>query len=84
MRMATKRVVLRTGKDSDGDITSLCGSGFSVSKTVAVTHIQGGSYEYWTESPSARVRVKTRNGRPYLTTCADGVKPNNLDNLPDC
>lgn len=78
------RLVMRTGKDSDGDIIRLCGSWGSVSSTVAIGQINRRECVYYVENPRAVVRVGRRNGRPYLTTAPDGVGRNNLDNLPDC
>lgn len=83
--MAISRQVTRTGKDRDGDITSLCGSFGSVAKPVAISQIESKQYEYWTNgSNRAVVYVKKHpSGRKYLTTARDETRRNNLDHLPD-
>jgi len=86
--MATTRVVKSTGKDADGDITSLCNPGASWSprkKAAAIADIKGKTIEY---------RVKTEQGPlvnvvkgptgDYLRSTADSTSSDNLDNLPDC
>ena len=84
--MAILRVT-QTGKDRDGDITSLCGPVCGkVLKATAISQINNATHRYYVEEvlPRVYVRVRYRNGRPYLTTDADGNSRNNLDNLPDC
>lgn len=78
--------VTRSGKDRDGDITSLCGNGWSHPKAQAVAAIRNDSSAYYVSvgGQTAYVRVGTRNGNDYLTTSRDGYSANNLDNLPDC
>ncbi|MCT1654338.1 DUF3892 domain-containing protein [Brachybacterium muris] len=78
--------VTRSGKDRDGDITSLCGNGWSHPKAQAVAAIRNDSSAYYVSvgGQTAYVRVGTRNGKDYLTTSRDGYSANNLDNLPDC
>ena len=78
--------VRRTGKDRDGDITSLCGDRWSVPKVQAIRDIKTGANRYYVAeaSPSVWVVVRSRGGVEYLTTPADCHKSNNLDNLPDC
>lgn len=78
--------VLRSKKDPDGDITGLCGAGWQHSKSTAVENIRRDSAAYYVSvgGRTVYVRVGTRNGRDYLTTNADGYRPNNLDDLPDC
>lgn len=78
--------VTRSGKDRDGDITSLCSNGWSHPKTQAVSAIRNDSSAYYVSvsGQTVYVRVGTRNGRDYLTTSPDGYSPNNLDNLPNC
>ena len=80
------RKVDRSGKDRYGDITSLCGAWGDLSKSGVISDISTRAHSYFTNTGGhrANVRVAQRNGKPYLTTCPDGVKPNNLDNLPDC
>lgn len=88
--MARRRVI-RTSKDDDGDILALCwrdsdGKVTHTDKASAIAHIRGGTHSYHVaeQAPSVDVKVRTRNGTPYLTTEADATSKNNLDNLPDC
>lgn len=78
--------VTKSKKDRDGDIVGLCGSGWSHNKATAAANVRSNAFAYAVavSGPTVYVRVTTRNGRDYLTTSADGHKPNNLDNLPDC
>ena len=78
--------VRRSGKDRDGDITSLCGTGWSVTKSQAVREINTGTNRYYVAeaTPSVWVQVRTRGQVQYLTTEADGISPNNLGRLPNC
>lgn len=78
--------VTKSAKDDDRDITGLCGTGWSHSKTTASANIQRVRTAYFVSvgGRTVYVRVGSRNGRPYLTTAPDGYSPNNLDNLPDC
>lgn len=82
--MATYTVT-GSSKDRDGDITGLCGSWGRSDKVTVIQLIQLGNVFSVTRGGSTSyVRVATRNGKPYLTTNRDGVKPNNLDDLNDC
>lgn len=78
--------VTRSQKNSDGDITGLCGSGWTHSKSQVIRNITADSSAYYVSvaGRTVYVRVRTRNGADYLTTSADGYVPNNLDDLPDC
>lgn len=78
--------VTKSAKDRDGDITGLCGTGWSHSKATAVANIRRDPSAYYVSvgGRTVYVHVGTRNGRDYLTTSADGYSPNNLDNLFDC
>lgn len=80
------RQVKRSGKDRDGDITSLCGAWGSVSKAQAIKDIEARTNRYYVAeaSPSVWVLVRGQGNRKYLTTEADGRSRNNLDNLDDC
>jgi hypothetical protein len=73
-------------KDRDGDITGLCGAGWSHTKSQAVQNIRSDPSYYYVSVGGRRTTVKARvrNGSYYLTTAADGYKPNNLDDLPEC
>ena len=86
-----KRYVRSTGKDTDGDITSLCNRTASWSprqKADAIFDIENGVHEYWVNwlnFPETRVRVaKTAYGTKYLRTDRDNTTRNNLDELPAC
>jgi hypothetical protein len=83
------RKVTASGKDKDGDITKLCNAAVwgSVSKALAIDHIEKGTHTYYVQQPgTARVDVKVVDGATgkYLRTTADPNSANNLDNLPDC
>jgi len=87
--MATERRVRRTGKDKDGDITSLCNSSETWSprsKADAIRDIDGGTIKYYVEeqTPRTYVQVVERGNKKHLQTTADRTSKNNLDNLPDC
>ncbi|MFP4554792.1 MAG: DUF3892 domain-containing protein [Actinomycetota bacterium] len=83
--MADRRV-RQTGKDADGDITSLCNTGQTWSprkKTDAVSDIRSGAHTYFVDEAGHRSDVHvTADG--HLRTDADATSKNNLDNLPDC
>ncbi len=84
--MAERRV-LRTGKDSDGDITSLCGAWGSTTKSTAITEIRNGTITYYVKDASARrADVHVVNGAtgPYLRTDPNSACADNLDSLDDC
>lgn len=82
------RAVYKSGKDRDGDITSLCGSMFgSVPKATAISHIESGLHSYHvplTNGTKARIDVVPGASGKYLRTNWDGTTRNNLDDLPDC
>ncbi len=82
------RQVTRSGKNSDGDITRLCGPGYgSVTKADAISHIENRVHTYYTRDGASRADVRVvrhpRYGK-YLTTRDDQSLRNNLDNLPNC
>jgi hypothetical protein len=83
--MADRRV-RQTGKDSDGDIRSLCNTGQAWSprrKAGAVSDIRSGAHKYFVDEAGHRTDVHvTADG--HLRTDADPTSKNNLDNLPDC
>lgn len=83
--MADRRV-RKTGKDDDGDITSLCNTGEWWSprtKADAVSDIRNNINAYYVEEAGYRSDViVTSDG--HLKTLADATSANNLDNLPDC
>jgi hypothetical protein len=84
------RQVKATGKDSDGDITSLCNSGETWSprsKAGAIADIDGGVHTYHVGSGASKTEIEVVNDPvkgKYLRTVADGSTGNNLDELPDC
>jgi hypothetical protein len=84
--MADRRVK-RTGKDSDGDITSLCGDWGSAIKARAISDIEGKVYSYYVQdSAYRRADVHVVNGYTgkYLRTDPNAACSDNLDTLPDC
>jgi hypothetical protein len=86
--MASERRVRKTGKNKEGDITSLCGPEWWSPrlKAEAISDIEGGSYRYYVEevAPKVYVQVINAGGTKHLRTTADTTSKNNLDNLPDC
>lgn len=87
--MAT-RIVTRSGKDSDGDITKLCNSTESWSprmKADAIRDIETSVYTYvvdWADGTRTTIRVVQGATGKYLRTDRDSTTRNNLDDLPDC
>lgn len=87
--MADRRV-RQTGKDKDGDITSLCNRGEDWSpraKILAIGDIEARTHTYYVreESDRADVVVYTGDdGKKHLKTVADRSSKNNLDNLRNC
>lgn len=84
--MARRRVTA-TGKDRDGDITKLCGSWGSASKSEAITGIEYGINSYYVQDRYGRTAdVKVVDGPTgkYLRTDPNSTCSDNLDNLPDC
>jgi hypothetical protein len=85
-----KRYVRATGKNSQGDITSLCNSSEAWSprsKANAISDIESGTHEYWVNwlnSPETQIRVVNGQSGKYLRTDRDSTSRNNLDDLPDC
>lgn len=78
--------VLRSGKNTAGDITKLCGDWGSVSKADAITLINLGHRFYVPLTNGSVVFVSVVQGQtgPYLRTNWDGTQRNNLDDLQDC
>src|SRR5258708_1818573 len=78
--MADRRVT-KTGKDSSGDITSLCGSWGSQTKSLAILDIELGTYRYYTHAANGtQADVQVVNGATgkYLRTDPDKTKADNL------
>jgi hypothetical protein len=83
------RPVRKTGKNSDGDITSLCNDGSDWSprsKAGAISDIENGTHTYHVPWTSGRTEIYVVNGPTgkYLRTVRDNSSGNNLDELPDC
>lgn len=83
------RQVTRTGKDRDGDITSLCNTGSywsPRSKANAISDIENRVHTYHVLKDGRRSEIHVVNGPngKYLRTDWDTTTRNNLDDLPDC
>lgn len=79
------RNVTGTGKDPDGDITSLCGDFVTVSKATAISDINAGTHVYMVNSSTKVHVVEASGGKDaYLRTTANPSSDDNLDNLPNC
>ena len=83
------RAVTKTGKDRDGDITSLCEAGAywsPRSKAEAIRDIESGVHTYHVPWTSGRTEIRVVQGASgkYLRTDRDNTPRNNLDELPDC
>ena len=83
------RVVRKTGKNSQGDITSLCNDGdfwSPRSKLDAIDDIERGIHTYYVPWTSGRTEIRVVQGSngKYLRTDRDQTTRNNLDDLPDC
>lgn len=86
--MADRKVTC-SGKDSDGDITSIGNPGEYWSprnKLAAINDIESGLHTYYIQSSSGRVEIHVVNGASgkYLRAGPDDSSANNLDNLSDC
>lgn len=85
-----KRIVNKSGKDKDGDITKLCNAGETWSprlKADAIRDIEDKTHEYyvrWSDNQETIVKVVNGTSGKYLRTQRDGSTKNNLDDLPDC
>jgi hypothetical protein len=81
------RRVKRTGKDSYGDITSLCGDWGSATKATAIRDIEYRVNSYFVQDRYARradVHVVNGSTGKYLRTDPNANCSDNLDSLPDC
>lgn len=79
--------VTKTGKDSDGDITSLCGYSWSRTKTQAISDIESARESYYVQDSRARtadVHVVHGPTGKYLRSDPNSSCSDNLDNLPNC
>jgi hypothetical protein len=84
--MADRRVT-RTGKDNNGNITSLCGAWGSVTTATAIREIELGINTYYVQDTyGRRADVHVVNGPygKYLRTDPSSSCSDNLDSLPDC
>lgn len=81
-----ERQVTRTGKNDDGDITSLCGGWGEASKAQAIRDIELGVHRYYVGSGTNRTDIHVVNDPDgkYLRTDPNGKAKDNLDDLPDC
>lgn len=84
--LVIERRVTGSGKDRQGDITSLCGAWGRRGKDMAIQQIERSTQSYYVEEerPRVYVDVVTLAGRKHLRTTADSNSANNLDNLPNC
>ena len=87
----SRREVRETGKNAEGDITSLCDPGQWWSprqKADAIADIENGVHDYWVPwSGAAPTVIRVVNDRvkgKYLRTDRDTTTRNNLDDLPNC
>jgi len=83
--MAERRV-RKTGKNSDGDILSLCNDGESWSprsKGDAINDINNGTHSYHVTEAGFKTGIYVTDDGD-LKTEPDPTTANNLDNLPDC
>jgi hypothetical protein len=83
------RAVSKTGKNWDGDITSLCDDAASWSpryKADAIRDIETRTHTYYVRWPERRTEIRVVNGASgmYLRTDRDNTSRNNLDDLPNC
>ena len=79
--------VTKTGKDTDGNITALCGSWGRTSKALAISEIETGKYSYCVQDRHGRnadVHVVNGPTGKYLRTDPNSSYSDNLDSLPDC
>lgn len=86
--MADRRVY-GTGKDQDGDITSLCAPAEWWSprgKADVIADIETGSHTYYVKDGAGRSDIQVVAGATgkYLRTDPNGKCADNLDELPDC
>src|SRR4051812_180214 len=87
--LVADRAVRKTGKDADGDITSLCDDGMSWSprkKADAIRDIESGTHSYYVPWTTGRTQIRVVQGPTgkYLRTDRDATDRNNLDDLPNC
>ena len=84
--MADRRVT-STGKDSNKDITALCGSWGHTGKASAISEIENRLNTYYVQDGYGRradVHVVNRSTGKYLRTDPNSSCSDNLDSLPNC
>lgn len=84
-----RRQVTRSGKDRNGNITSLCKPGESWSprsSASCIADIEASTHSYYVQWPEKETEVRVVQGESgkYLRTDRDTTTRNNLDDLPDC
>ncbi|MGK2741046.1 DUF3892 domain-containing protein [Tepidicaulis sp. LMO-SS28] len=75
--------VTGSSKDEDGDITGLCGKGWSHSKATVIANIDGLNDEYLVHGRTEVITYKVGE-RKHIRTVPNNKHGDNLDNLPDC
>lgn len=84
------RQVTHAHRNEQGDILAVCwkdpaGLKYTDRPNV-IADIESGTHRYYVHEQALAVwvLVRTRNGVKYITTEADSMSRNNLDNLPLC
>jgi len=64
------------------------GTRWKLTEDAAIAGIEAGKWHFYVERPPGHVAdvviAKSRSGRKYLKTVADGEHPDNLLSLPEC
>lgn len=62
------------------------GTRWRMTEDEAIAYIKNGTYTFYTyeNNKRANVIIAVHEGREYLKTTADGVRPDNLLALPEC
>lgn len=81
-----RKLVTKSGKNQDGDITALCGGSYNDTKAQAIRNIETGQVSYYVAVEAVQTVHVVNHPKygKYLTTGADCTRKNNLDNLPNC
>ncbi|MCA1712796.1 MAG: DUF3892 domain-containing protein [Actinobacteria bacterium] len=79
----------KTGKNTRGDITSVCDDGTAWSPRTAagvIQDVESGLHTYYVPWTTGRTEIRVVQGATgkYLRTDRDATTRNNLDDLPDC